>query len=511
MDTHGGFGAVDDAALVVAARGGDRGAFAQIYDRYADRLHDYCWSLLRDREEAADATQDAFVLAAERLGQIRDPSRLRPWLYAVARSQSLRRLRARDRIIDKDGEQEMAAVADPGAGPERAAEQADLQQLVWDAAEGLSERDRSLLDLNLRHGLEGAELGEAMGVEAGHVYVLLTRVRDQVERALGALLVARMGREDCPELATVLEGWDGRFSPLIRKRVARHVDGCDACGNRRRAMVSPIALLAAVPLTPAPLALRERVLASAVLPGGPPSDGGQGGQRGDGPPGARHGGVPVPVGVGGGELPPEPPEPAGPRTSRAAVLALVVLLALVVGGVAAVVVPGFAAGDGQPDTGASGPETTVAAETTVTEESTTSLETTTSAPTTTIATTTSAPATTTSATTTTVPIPLQPSPKLVTLRPDTPRGAVILTNPGKAPVAWEAVASEVWFAVSPTGGTIDPGGQATIVVTYDPKAAKPPADGSVLITWDGGQARVLVRLRAPAATTTTTTTLKPRG
>ena len=67
-----------DAELVRAATAGDRGAFAAIYDRYADRLHDFCWSVLRDRDEAADATQDAFLVAAERLGQLRDPERLRP-------------------------------------------------------------------------------------------------------------------------------------------------------------------------------------------------------------------------------------------------------------------------------------------------------------------------------------------------------------------------------------------------------------------------------------------------
>jgi hypothetical protein len=68
----------DDAELVRAATAGDRGAFAAIYDRYADRLHDFCWGLLRDRDEAADATQDAFLVAAERLCQLRDPERVRP-------------------------------------------------------------------------------------------------------------------------------------------------------------------------------------------------------------------------------------------------------------------------------------------------------------------------------------------------------------------------------------------------------------------------------------------------
>ena len=110
MDVRPRSDARDDAELVRAATAGDRGAFAAIYDRYADRLHDFCWSVLRDRDEAADATQDAFLVAAERLGQLRDPERLRPWLYAVARSQALRRVRARSRLAP---EEDMTDLPDP--------------------------------------------------------------------------------------------------------------------------------------------------------------------------------------------------------------------------------------------------------------------------------------------------------------------------------------------------------------------------------------------------------------
>ena len=81
---------------------------------------------------------------------------------------------------------------------------------------------------------------------------MLSRLRDQVERSLGALLIARLGREDCEELDAILQGWDGKFSPLLRKRVARHVDGCDVCRERRAAVASPMALLAAAPFMPAP-------------------------------------------------------------------------------------------------------------------------------------------------------------------------------------------------------------------------------------------------------------------
>lgn len=72
----------DDATLVAGVLAGDRQAFAGVYERYADRLHDFAYSMLRNREEAADCVADSFVLMAEKVGQLRDPSRLRPWLYS---------------------------------------------------------------------------------------------------------------------------------------------------------------------------------------------------------------------------------------------------------------------------------------------------------------------------------------------------------------------------------------------------------------------------------------------
>ncbi|MFL6062955.1 MAG: sigma-70 family RNA polymerase sigma factor [Marmoricola sp.] len=266
-----------DAELVTRVLAGDREAFAIVYDRYGPRLYDFAYSMLRHREDASDAVADSFVLFAQRLGQLRDPDRLRPWLYAVVRSECLRRLKARKRVSYGDDEA-LAAMPDDSLTPDQAAEKAALTQLVWDAAAGLADRDRALLDLHLRQGLEGAELGEAMGTSASNAYVMLNRLRGQVDRSLGALLIARLGREDCAELDALLGGWDGSFSPLIRKRVARHVESCETCGERRRTMLSPWVLLAGVPVFVAPLTLRDRVLgdsrlvsALGPLDGGPPA------------------------------------------------------------------------------------------------------------------------------------------------------------------------------------------------------------------------------------------------
>lgn len=248
-----------DRELVARILGGDRQAFAAVYDRYADRLFDFAYATTRHREDAADAVADTFVACAERLTQLRDPDRLRPWLYAITRNACFRQLSGRNREA-YDGEEQLDAMVDHGATPESEAERTAAATLVWDAAEGLSDRDRALLDLNVRQGLEGAELGEAIGADANHAYVLVHRMRAQLERAIGALLVARNGREDCADLDALLSDWDGRYTPLIRKRIARHTERCDTCGAKKSRLVAPWALLAAIPVFAAPTGLRESVL-----------------------------------------------------------------------------------------------------------------------------------------------------------------------------------------------------------------------------------------------------------
>jgi RNA polymerase sigma factor (sigma-70 family) len=444
-----------DAELVLAATAGDRGAFAAIYDRYADRLHDFCWGMLRDRDEAADATQDAFVVAAERLGQLRDPQRLRPWLYAVARSQALHRIRARSRVAP---EEEMTQLPDPAVGPEQAAERSDLRELVWNAAAGLSERDRALLDLHLRHGLEGAELGEAMGVEPGHAYVLLSRLRDQVERSLGALLVARLGRDDCSVLSQVLTGWDGRFSPLVRKRVARHVDACEVCGTARRRLASPLALLAAVPPLPAPTYLREQVMTRVQLPSGAGS----------------------------------PPAASG-HQRRGAVVALVAALLVAV---AAGVGLGWERSPAvsSPTGGQGGPVVAGAA---------TSIAPTTppsTGPPTTTGPSTMAPSGTTRTTVLAAPPTLAVTPASIDLGAGGTNATLTLRNGGDQPLSWTAAPSATWLRIGPSSGDLDGRGQArlSLVATREslPEGA---AAARVELTWGGPARSVGVALRVERA------------
>src|SRR3954469_21842218 len=256
---------LDDADLARAAASGDRTALGAIYDRYADRLHDFCVGMLRDREAAADCVQDVFVTAATKLAQLREADRLRPWLYAIARSECLARIRDRKRVQPTEELPEMQSLDD---SPETLVARAGLVELIRDVSCGLSDRDRVVLELSYRQGLTGPELADALGVTAKNANNLVERLRDTVGRSLGALLICRQAKGNpaaCPELAGVLADWDGEFTVLTRKRVARHIDDCHACAGDRGQMVNPAALLAAAPvMAPAPISLRERTLDQAV-------------------------------------------------------------------------------------------------------------------------------------------------------------------------------------------------------------------------------------------------------
>lgn len=254
-----------DSQLVAAHLAGDRGALAGIYDRYSAALYDTAAAMLHDRHEAGDVMQDVFVMAAQKLGQLRDPERLKPWLFAILRNEVYRRTKRRSRTRPTDfsgqGVAEVAAPVDPAAEASSIA-YAELAELVRSAAAGLDERDQLVLELSVRQGLAGADLADALGVTPEQSYVLVHRMRERVERSLGALTVARMGRKECTELATVLTGWDGRFNVLVRKRVARHVDACETCERTKR-KYALIPLLGAAPAYAAPPELRDTVLTRA--------------------------------------------------------------------------------------------------------------------------------------------------------------------------------------------------------------------------------------------------------
>src|SRR5215469_14282112 len=219
---------MDDREIVAAIVAGDLVGLAAAYDEHAESLYGYCRWMLSEPEDAADAVEETFTIAASRLDGLRDPRRLRPWLYAVARNQCHARLRP-----SEVGLGEPADPPDPPAGGRAAAaERAEVRRLVRTALDGLSPGEREVGELDLRHDLQGADLAAVIGVPRNQAYALDSHARGEVEKALGALFVARTGRRACAELDLLLDGWDGQLTASTRKLVSRHIQECGACADR---------------------------------------------------------------------------------------------------------------------------------------------------------------------------------------------------------------------------------------------------------------------------------------
>jgi RNA polymerase sigma factor (sigma-70 family) len=253
-----------DSEVVEAIVAGDPDGLAEAYDRYAAPLYTYCRSLLREPADAADAVQDTFVIAASKLAGLRDQSRLRPWLYAVARNECHRRLRenasAATSALDL-----LPEMSDESADVTGGAERAELRALLRSAVRGLNTGEQDLIELQLRQELDVAEIAAVLGVSRNHAHALLSRARDQLEISLGALLVARSGRADCAALGALLEDWDGQLNVLMRKRINRHIEQCPACTERKRRELAPALLLGLAPLAALPFAAMPHGLRAQVL------------------------------------------------------------------------------------------------------------------------------------------------------------------------------------------------------------------------------------------------------
>jgi RNA polymerase sigma factor (sigma-70 family) len=262
---------MDDRGAVAAIVAGDTAGLVDVYDHYAAALYGYCRALLRDPQDAADAVQDTFVITAARVSALRDPGKLRPWLYAVARNECHRKLRSPEATADADDgdtgydwARTADAQTDPRTAPQTAAQlaqQAELRELVDEALAGLNPSDRDVIELNQRHELEGGELAAVLGVSRRQAHGAVSHARVQLDKSLGALLVARSGRRSCAGLDEILAGWDGQLSPLPRRRVNRHIERCGTCGDRKRRMLRPAMLYGFAPLPPLPPRLRHQVMA----------------------------------------------------------------------------------------------------------------------------------------------------------------------------------------------------------------------------------------------------------
>jgi RNA polymerase sigma-70 factor (ECF subfamily) len=178
----------DDSADRFAVDGclrGDQEAFASLVTRYQEGAFRAAYLIVRDEHAARDVAQEGFVRAYRNLHRYNPEGPFRPWLLRIVTNLALNEIRSRNRrrnLFDRV----RSLASHPPPSPERALEESDGRQRLWDAINTLPGRDRTIL--YLRHYLElpEAEIAAVIGKRPGTVKSRLSRagarLRTVIER-----------------------------------------------------------------------------------------------------------------------------------------------------------------------------------------------------------------------------------------------------------------------------------------------------------------------------------------
>jgi len=175
---------LEDAALVELTRKGDAQAFGRLVRRHLAVAFSAARSLVDTDEDAEDVCQDAFIKALERIEECREPSKVRAWLLTIVRNRA-HNYRKYQRIRNTEA-------LDPGKAssrrmPDGNLERTRIRERTQEAAEQLTELQRSVLMLHDYEGWKHVEIGERLGISEGGSRFHLHAARKKMRTLLADL------------------------------------------------------------------------------------------------------------------------------------------------------------------------------------------------------------------------------------------------------------------------------------------------------------------------------------
>src|SRR5256885_891432 len=227
----------EEARLAHAAAAGDGAAFATLYDRYEGRIFNFCHRLLGSRDDAADATQDAFLKVLQRLPKLEGRElNFSAYLFTAARNASYDMIGKRKRVEPTDDVPEPGGGREPGdlyVDPERAAMVTSLQDDVREANERLPERQREVLALRELEELSYDEIAGIMDMNRNSVAQLISRARINLRDELRGTALASVAASspDCERALPLIAMRQDRQleDPDDRAWLAEHLGACETC------------------------------------------------------------------------------------------------------------------------------------------------------------------------------------------------------------------------------------------------------------------------------------------
>ena len=192
--------ATDDLTLVKRVRSGDQRAFRLLVERYQKKVYAVALGMVKDREEAMDVVQEAFVKVHRSLETFKADATFYTWLYRITVNVCIDVIRRRgamrsdsvefdERVGHDLAEANLGAVSSQlGSNPEKSVLQHELGEKIQEALEQIPEKHRAILLLRELDGLSYEELAQTLEIPKGTVMSRLFHARAKVQKLLSESL-----------------------------------------------------------------------------------------------------------------------------------------------------------------------------------------------------------------------------------------------------------------------------------------------------------------------------------
>jgi RNA polymerase sigma-70 factor (ECF subfamily) len=169
---------LNDQHYINLVIGGDTHAFAVLVDRYKNLVFTLSLKMLKNREEAEEVSQDAFIKVYKSLPKFKSESKFSTWLYKVAYNACLDRLRSKKRVtplisMDNFAEQEVRCFVNVL----NTIEERERKQMIQNCLNSLPGEDSFLLTLYYFQENSLKEISKIMGINENNLKIKLYRSR----------------------------------------------------------------------------------------------------------------------------------------------------------------------------------------------------------------------------------------------------------------------------------------------------------------------------------------------
>lgn len=183
---------MDDNHYIREVLGGNKAAFAVLVDRHKDLVFTLAMNITRNREDAEEVAQDAFVKAFRKLSSFRHESGFQTWLYRIAYNEAISRIRKnRIRPLDLD-EEFIPDIPEEEVEEEIAGmDEREQKQVIRKILDRLPDTDRVIVTLFYLESRPVAEIALIIGLGESNVKVRLHRIRKRIYSDLQHILKIR--------------------------------------------------------------------------------------------------------------------------------------------------------------------------------------------------------------------------------------------------------------------------------------------------------------------------------